>query len=383
MLLCLLSMAFAAPLRAAETDRVDRLLELLVTKGVITSDEAAELKVAVAEPAAASPAPANAIGTKTDISANGYLKVQSNWNDNGTTQNNDTFSIRHARFTFAGAPAPDYSWKMGVALERTADPILLDASLQYKISPNRRVTAGQFKIPFSRESLQNGGSLDFMERARFIDQFRPPNGRDIGVMLTADMSKNWTAAIGAFNGNGKNTTDSNDQPMWAGRINGSLKAGRVVIEPEIAYIHARTEDGSTTRSAPQETSLLGTAGFGPYSKSEKQWGAAASFEDYELKYEYIMGRFKPRNTAITTVVADGHSLVLNKKLSRRAKLNLRHEKFDPNTATTTNGDIEWSTLGFTFQPHSQVTYKLNYVWKKEATASDNNDLLGLQMQLAF
>lgn len=374
-MILILSNAAAAHLRAAEQDRVDKLLDLLVNKGVVTADEAKELKVAVdtQKPTAAP------VMAKNNMQINGYLKAQSLWMKNGTAQNLDTFRVRHARLTFSGSSSPNYSWKFGFAMERTSDPVLLDALITYKISPKYMLTMGQFKLPISRESLQSANTLDFMERASFIDQFRPANARDIGVMLDAKISKKWNFALGAFNGNGKNTTDSNDQPMWASRINGTFPVGKVTIEPEMAYIHAPSEKGSATRSAPIEISNLSTASFAPFDKGEKQWGMAAFYGGYNFKYEYLMGRFKPKSSAVSTVIADGESFTLNKKLSKRFAGHMRTETYDPNLRTTTASDINWTTLGLSFDPQKSIRYDLNYVWKKEAAGSDKNNLLGLQL----
>ena len=372
-LLLILCTAATLPLRAAGEDRVDKLLDLLVQKGVVTADEARELKTAVDTPQPTA-APVQA---KPDMQINGYLKAQSLWAKNGATQNMDPFRVRHARLTFSGSPSPGYSWKFGLGMERTADPVLLDASITYKISPRYKLTMGQFKLPVSRESLQSANTIDLLERPWFIDQFRPPNARDIGVMVDAKVSKQWNFALGVFNGNGKNITDSNDQSLWVSRVNGAFSAGKILFEPEAAFLHSPSERTPTARNAPVEVS--GLAGSAPYDKGEKHWGMAAFYGDYNLKYEYMMGRFKPKSTALATVLADGEALTLNKKLSKRFAGHARMESYDPNLRTTTAGDINWTTLGLSFDQQKNIRYDLNYVWKKEAVGGDKNNLLGLQL----
>src|SRR5262249_32341117 len=65
-------------------------------------------------------------------------------------------------------------------------PYLLDASLTWKISESFRLTAGQFKIPFSTESIMPD-NLDIpIERARAVNSLAPgrddgAQGRDTGI----------------------------------------------------------------------------------------------------------------------------------------------------------------------------------------------------------
>ena len=366
----------AQPARAGEDARVDRLLELLVQKGVITGDEAVELKAAVDEP---EPAAAASRPAKPPVNIKGHLKMQGQWTENDATTNNDTFRIRQARVEFYGDPAPQYSYKFSFAAERT-DPTLLDAAITYRMSPRWQATFGQFKLPFSRESLQSGSALDLLERSWFLDRFRPANARDVGIKLTYAPHDRFRLETGAFHGNGKNATDSNDQKLWIARASGALKLGSVRLEPEAAYIYAPSEDDG---AGPLEQSLLNTAGFGPYDKLQKQWGVAAFTGMYSIKYEYMQGRFSPQSPTVLPVLADGYHVQLGAQISPRLDSFLRFERFDENRLTTTAGDTEWVTLGLGWQAEKNLRYKLNYTWKKEAAASTDNNRLGLEILTKF
>ncbi|MFH1537553.1 MAG: porin [bacterium] len=360
---------------------MDRLLELLVKKGVVTPEEASELlkEVSGSGPESAVPtSPANT-GISPKVNINGYVKIRAEWTENGDSANNDTYRIRQARVAFYGESVPGLSYKLNLGLERTA-PVLLDAVLSYGLSPELKFTAGQFKIPLSRESLQSGKDLDLMERAWFLDQFRHANARDVGLKLAYRPHHDLNLEIGTFNGTGKNTTDTNDQPIWVGRLSGKLKSGRLRIEPEIAYLHAPSEDGA---NPPIEQSLRNTAGFAPYDKQVKQWGLAAFHSDFSLKYEYIQGRFKPQNSLLNAVIADGMYVQLGAALSERCTGFLRFENYDPDLKTTTSTDTEWTTLGLKFDKHKNLNYKLNYAWRKEAVTSDDNDRFGLEMVMEY
>ena len=89
----------------------------------------------------------------------------------------DRLEIRRARVIVSGEPLPDLSYSIQADVAHV--PYLLDASVTWKFSPSFRLTAGQFKIPFSGESLI-ADNLDIpIERARAVNSLVP--GRDTGV----------------------------------------------------------------------------------------------------------------------------------------------------------------------------------------------------------
>ncbi|MEW6202684.1 MAG: porin [bacterium] len=362
---------------AGEDSRVDRLLELLVQKGVITSDEATDLKKEVSAPEQVVAAPPAL--KPPSINFSGYMKLQSQWTENGATSNNDTFRVRQARLIFSGEPAQRLSYRINIGLERT-DPTLLESSVTYKLSPELALVGGQFKVPISRESIASGRDLDLLERASFIDQFRFTNGYDQGFKLTWNPDPDLMLEVGAFNGTGKNTTDSNDQKSWVSRLSGTVNIGSLRIEPEIAYLRAPSEDAANPLI---EQSLRSTPGFAPYDKSLKQWGLAAFHSTLSIKHEYIQGRFQPKNSVLRSVIADGMFIQLGAALSQKCDGFLRFETFDRDLNTTTNTDTQWTTIGLKIQKYKNLRYKLNYTWKKEVVSSDDNDVLGMEMILLY
>jgi hypothetical protein len=88
----------------------------------------------------------------------------------------DRLEIRRAR-VIASGDLPDLSYTVQVDVAHL--PYLLDASVTWRYSAAFRLTAGQFKIPFSTESLVPD-NLDIpIERARAVNSLAP--GRDSGV----------------------------------------------------------------------------------------------------------------------------------------------------------------------------------------------------------
>jgi len=89
----------------------------------------------------------------------------------------DRLEIRRARLMIFGGPLPNFSYNLQADVAHV--PYLLDASVTWKLSESCRLTAGQFKTPFSAESLAPD-NLDIpIERARAVNSLAP--GRDDGV----------------------------------------------------------------------------------------------------------------------------------------------------------------------------------------------------------
>lgn len=119
-----------------EDKRLERLLVLLVQKGVISQEETGILLEAVAEPQEYSTVSSqdNVIRAQAPIKMGGYIKMQSQWAENGELQNNDSYRIRQARVQFVSAPHPNTSLKLGLSFERS-NQNLLDASFPYRFNP--------------------------------------------------------------------------------------------------------------------------------------------------------------------------------------------------------------------------------------------------------
>ena len=105
----------------------------------------------------------------------------------------DRLEIRRARLLIFGDPLPDFSYNVQADLARA--PYLLDASFTWKISGSFRLTAGQFKIPFSAESVAPDNIDAPIERARAVNSLAP--GRDDGVQ-GRDMGLQASGRIGRF-----------------------------------------------------------------------------------------------------------------------------------------------------------------------------------------
>jgi len=107
------------------------------------------------------------------IQVHGYIQGRFT-NQEGTP---DRLEIRRARLIVFGDPLSHLSYTTQVDVVKK--PHLLEASLTWKPGDAVHVTIGQFKIPFSTESLLADNLEVPIERARAVNSLVP--GRDTGV----------------------------------------------------------------------------------------------------------------------------------------------------------------------------------------------------------
>ncbi|HXI38603.1 MAG TPA: porin, partial [Bryobacteraceae bacterium] len=86
----------------------------------------------------------------------------------------DRLEIRRARLILSGDPLSKLSYTFQVDFVK--QPYLMDAALTWKFSRALRLTGGQFKIPFSTESLISDNLNMPIARARAVNGLSP--GRD-------------------------------------------------------------------------------------------------------------------------------------------------------------------------------------------------------------
>ena len=102
----------------------------------------------------------------------------------------DRLEIRRARVIVSGDPVSDLSYSFQVDVAKT--PYILDASLTWKFPGDLRVTAGQFKIPFSTESLIADNLEIAIARSRAVNSLSPARdtgvqGRDTGIQIAGSL----------------------------------------------------------------------------------------------------------------------------------------------------------------------------------------------------
>ena len=133
----------------------------------------------------------------------------------------DAFRIRRSEVKFSGDMNSQWSYVVMFDAAKKLAPagpdfsILQDAYVAWKPADVAAFKLGQFKIPVTEESLRSSAKIDTIERSQIARTFG--DKRDIGFQtdISLPMSK-W--ALGFFNGEGPNVTETNDFKDFGGRV---------------------------------------------------------------------------------------------------------------------------------------------------------------------
>jgi phosphate-selective porin OprO/OprP len=107
------------------------------------------------------------------VEVHGYVQGRFT-NQEGTP---DRLEIRRARIIVSGEPLTKISYT--VQVDAAKRPYLMDVALTWKFRKSLQITGGQFKLPFSTESLISDNVNIPIARARAVNGLTP--GRDTGV----------------------------------------------------------------------------------------------------------------------------------------------------------------------------------------------------------
>ncbi|HEX8411144.1 MAG TPA: porin [Thermoanaerobaculia bacterium] len=267
--------------------------------------ENAELRrqLGVQPPAAATPEPVTAqpvvrpAGKEPRLTVGGFLHAQaeSGGRVDARFDESDRVYFRRARVNVQGGFAEHFDFKveaevggntLGAASNLRAQGT--DVYAQWKRYPAAQVRFGQFKTPYSFEQIYSDTLISTPERALGVD--RLALGRQIGVQLMGDLAeKRVSYAIGAFNGNGVNTSNNDDDGfLVAARLAATLHE-RGKLKWTAGVNGYRSEDRNA--AAPPEAGLANNA----FAGTRHAWGVDTQlFTDrLELMTEYLSAEYDP------------------------------------------------------------------------------------------
>jgi hypothetical protein len=256
------------------------------------------------------------------VKFNGLLQA---WATTGDAGFQDTFRIRRAELKFSGNVAQNVGWAVMVdaakALSTTtangqtainqSGRTLQDAFLTIGAPSRVQLTAGQFKIPISREGLESSAALATVERALFMTD-RTRGGaygdvRDIGLALRRTVPDRYDIFVGVFNGTGEsqNDVDRNERK--------SVVARAVAPVPAIQGL---------------QLGASAAWGGGRGGERRERRGADVLFTRgrWTLKSEFMAGR----DGAVERLGLYGH---VGARVSPRVDLVGRFDQWDPDTSS--------------------------------------------------
>lgn len=220
-------------------DQTDKLIKILIDKGIITSEEAEALELEVKDKTPQKETKAEAasgdewtknievgykkgayikttddrFSLKLNVRTQGRFKYQAREDQDDTA----SFDVRRARLLAGGNVL--YPWmKYGtqVTLEG-GSASLRDAWIEASYYDFAKPRIGQYKVPFDREFLTSAFSLQLIDRSIASSQFSLQ--RDIGLQLSGGLLQDQlNYAVGVFNGSGANQSNQDQNFMYVGRM---------------------------------------------------------------------------------------------------------------------------------------------------------------------
>lgn len=282
---------------------------------------------------------------------------------------NSGASLRRIRFSLSGELTKQ--WQYLFQADFASSPKALDAYVRFSPFTFFNMAAGQFKIPFSRESLNSSSNLQFIDRpqvvealcARSTDVLGNQYGRDIGIQLGGSITGQERTrlldyAAGVFDGSGINSSDNNSAKDFC---------GRVILHP-----------------------LAGLDVGGSCNNGYDKWGSPASnqrrtrlglefgyvYQSVDLAGEYIAGYDGP-------IKRDGWYVQTGWFLIRKVlQVAARYDAFDDNVSLEGMTTVNY-VLGVNCFFTPTVKLQANYIMVREENAQKNNDVVEMQLQFGF
>ncbi|MGN6181862.1 MAG: porin [Mucilaginibacter sp.] len=364
----------------SKAQQTDDLLNVLIKKGVITGHEADSIRAdaAIKEQRKREQEKANQhgvyIGSKA-LQLSGLLQTE--YEDFQQKGVNNTFLLHRARLDVKGDINSNWSYEVYTEFAGV-NPKLLDAYTTYKIADFLKVTAGQFKVPFSLESLISDNQLEFIDRSQVVnalsgrstDVIGNQNGRDIGIQVSGNFvtldTKQYLFdySVALVNGAGYDaTTDNNSHKDIAGRL-GIHPINNLVISGDFY-----NGQGYYT--------LAGAKTATNNKRNREGIDARYVIGGLSLQAEYDKG-------TDGTIKRDGwYGQASYFILPRHLQLSAKYDTYDPNITASNDADtIYTGAASWYFNDWAKFT--LNYLVKHEdASAQVPDNIFEAQLQLTF
>lgn len=217
-----LLVAVVAALVAAPAPAAVDLLERLEARGILSAAERRELE---AERAPAALVRGDGLAwTSRDgrfgSRLYGYGQVRYTFQDNDAGENHSGFTVQRVRLGVKGhalQPQLRYKLYLNVKSGKDAPTDLFDYYVDYVPCTAFGVRVGAYKVPYGEQWTTSAGKLQFVERSTVDANFRLD--RDTGLLAHgALLGGTLGYELGAFNGEGRNRTNTGDGHLYVARL---------------------------------------------------------------------------------------------------------------------------------------------------------------------
>lgn len=369
----LLFALFSTNAKAQQTS--EEMINLLISKNVITQHEADSVRAVIAIKAQEDKVKQKKFNiiSGRPITLNGYTQVR--FQSLQEPGKKDGFDIRRARLDLKGAISEKWDYRM--QLDFASSPKILDATIGYRAGDYLKVTAGQFKIPFSMENLASSNKLESIDRSQVVEALSARgkdvtgnnNGRDIGLQLSGSVLKINDLylvdyAVGVFDGAGINVTDNNEAKDVSARL---------LFHP----IKGLDLGGSYYNGF--DNWFTGTPAVAK-NQVRKRVGGELSYtlNDLSIKGEYIQGQ--DGNIDRSGYYAQAGYYFIPKKF----QLVLKYDTYDADMDKSKNISTNYTcVLNYMFNDFTRIQAGYTNRHEEDKDNQVNNDVIAIQLQIGF
>ena len=226
----------------------------------------------------------------------------------------------------------------------------------------KRLTAGQFKVPFGMEGLKSGGEIDTVERAMQTALLGWSDLKDLGFMAQVGTGP-FDLWAGGFQGEGQNRAEANNF------LNSNVRA---TIRPlSWLVVGAAYQEGRTGKAKD----------FNSHAAGEVSCAWMPGGTPVRLKGEYALGPQGPKGNAAAVRTGYGHLGV--EMWPDHVELVIRYDWLDADAKTPRNWRTE-ATGGLSlWLANKRAKFQWNYIRVDEPTPKRRNDLMRVNVQAGF
>jgi len=393
-------LATTADVSAQSTSLDERLLRLESEVGSLRQENQ-QLRAELGLEGRAGQTIVRPAGRAPTFSVGGLVQAQADFGDKGDarfTTGNDRFYLRRARLNAQGRFLEEFDFRVELDLAGSlADATgnraqLTDGFINWNRFEFANVKVGQFKTPFGYEQLYADPRLFVVERSLAND--RLTTGRQLGVQVGGDLSsKQFSYALGLFNGTGVNTTaNDNDRFLWAGRVSATAWQGRIGEQDARWTLgaNALTASDSHLPAQPAEFGfdlVPGGTRDNLFAGRRRAGGLDTQLHvgPFDLWVEYLRARFQPSSAlpARRFDAAGWYAQATSFVVPASLQTILKYDTFDPNVSLSRNRTSTWTLGANWLLKADDIKLQFNYLLTDLDGVPAKNKKLIMRLQTIF